>query len=256
MTIFHAILLSIIEGVTEFLPISSTGHLILASELLNIPKTPFLTTFEIAIQIGAVFAIFIYFSKKIQTLSSLWDKSIIAFIPTALVGFFFYPFIKGYLLQNSFITALTLIGGGLFFILFETKLLPLFLKKPDKPISRSRAFLIGCCQSLAIIPGVSRSAATIIGAMSLGVQKKRAVEFSFLLSIPTLGFATLYDLKKTAMMFSTQEYIILAIGIVGACISSLITIRWFIQFVQNHSFLSFGIYRIAIGILFLLFIAH
>lgn len=254
MTIFQALILALVEGITEFLPISSTGHLILSSHLLGITPSAFTSTFVIVIQSGAVLAVIIYFSQKIKSLTSLFKPGLIAFLPTALVGFLLYPLIKGFLLQNSVITAITLIAGGIFFILYEKIFVQKLHSFHEQEVTLKRAFIIGCCQALAVVPGVSRSAATIIAGVVQGISKKRAVEFSFLLSIPTLGFATLYDLKKTAMVFTNQEFLLLVVGIIGACISSLVTIKWFLKFVENHSFVSFGIYRIIVGLLFLILI--
>lgn len=253
MTIIEGLALSVVEGVTEFLPISSTGHLMLASWLLNIPQTEFVKTFEIVIQLGAILAVLVlYFSRLIKNIK-LWPKIIAAFIPTAIIGLFLYKFIKTFLLGNLMINVLSLFIGGILIIVLEK----FFAKKPGKiktveDLGLVKNGAIGLFQSISVIPGVSRAAATIFGGMSLGLTRKAATEFSFLLAIPTMAAATGLDLFKTRMAFSSQEYLLILIGFVGAFISALFTVKWLINFVSKHSFIGFGIYRIILALVFFL----
>ena len=181
MNFIQAIILSIVEGISEFLPISSTGHMILASDILKITQTGFVKDFEIIIQLGAIFAIVALYWNSFYKNVEVWKKVIAAFIPTAIIGFILFKFIKTYLLGNLYITLFTLILGGILLIVLE-----LIYKEKEHHVSKieeityANAFLIGLCQSLAVIPGVSRSAATIVGALFLGTKRKVAVEFSCL----------------------------------------------------------------------------
>ena len=187
MNLVHVFILSLVEGITEFLPISSTGHLILASKLLGIMESNFTKTFQISIQLGAIMAVvFLYFKKFTQSLD-LYKKLLVAFIPTAIVGFFLYPFIKGYLLGSSQVVVWSLFLGGIAIILFEK------YHKPIKPrvLTTKHYFLIGVFQSFSVIPGVSRAAATIIGGLLTGLNRETATEFSFLLAVPTMAVRNL-----------------------------------------------------------------
>jgi undecaprenyl-diphosphatase len=246
MTGIQAIILSIVEGITEFLPISSTGHMILASTLLKIQETDFVKSFEIIIQLGAILAVVILYWKK------LWVNNMrvfIAFIPTAIIGVVFYKYIKDVLLGNPWIVVWSLGVGGLLLILLEK-----FHTEKQKNMSLLDAFIIGCTQSLSIIPGVSRAAAAIAGALMLGVKRETAVEFSFLLAIPTMAAATGLDLLKSGRNFTGSQYELLAIGFIGAFITALIIVKWFIGFVKTHTFIPFGIYRILAATAFYFFV--
>lgn len=258
MNFLQAIILSVVEGVTEFLPISSTGHLILASNILRILQTDFVKSFEIIIQFGAILAIvFLYYKKFIKDLET-WRRVLVAFIPTGILGFILYKIVKTYLLGNSMVVVVSLFLGGVGLIVIESH----FAKKPKlgdvrelRDVSYFQAIIIGVCQSLAMVPGVSRSAATIIGGMFLGMSRSAAVEFSFLLAVPTMMAATGLDLVKSSWGFSGSEWMILGIGFLGAFVTAVIAVRWFVGYVERHSFVSFGIYRIILAIVyFLLFI--
>ena len=200
MSLVHVFILSLVEGITEFLPISSTGHLILASRLLGIYTTEFTKTFEIAIQLGAIMAVvFLYFKKFTQSVD-LYKKLFIAFIPTAVVGFILYPFIKGYLLGSSQVVVWSLFLGGIVLILFEKYHKPTV--HPASPAGRRSLstvhyFVIGLFQSISVIPGVSRAAATIIGGLLTGLKRETATEFSFLLAVPTMFAATSLDIYNS-----------------------------------------------------------
>jgi len=255
MDIIHAIILSLVEGISEFLPISSTGHMIIASSVLKIAQTNFVKDFEIIIQLGAILAIVVLYFKQFSKNKNVWLKVITAFLPTALIGFLLFKIIKSYLLGNLYITLIALFLGGIILILLE-----LIHKEKDhhagkiEDISFKNAFLIGTFQSLAVIPGVSRSAATIISALFLGTKRKTATEFSFLLAVPTMLAATGLDLVKSNFAYSLNEWILLIIGFLGAFVSALIVVKWFLKYIQSHNFIAFGVYRIVAAILFYLFV--
>lgn len=277
MDYLQAIILSIVEGITEFLPISSTGHMILVSKLLNIAQTDFVKSFEIIIQLGSIFAIIFLYWKTISKNKEVWKKIITAFIPTAIIGFFLYRIIKTLFLGNSIITLFALFIGGLLLILLEkthkSSTFPHgivsspneqnFQKVLDKEkdchndsiekISFKNAFLIGIFQSISVIPGVSRSAATIIPALILGTKRGTAVEFSFLLAIPTMLAATTLDVVKSKSFFTFSEYSILITGFIGSFLVAILAVKFLLNFIKNHTFVLFGIYRIILAIIFGLF---
>jgi undecaprenyl-diphosphatase len=255
MDIIHAIILSAVEGITEFLPISSTGHMILASDILKIAQTSFVKDFEIIIQLGAIFAIVVLYWKTFLKDTEAWKRIITAFIPTGIIGFALFKFIKEFLLGNTYVTLIALFIGGIALIALE-----LIYKEKEhhaatiNEISYKNAFLIGVFQSLAVIPGVSRSAATIVSALFLGTKRKAAAEFSFLLAVPTMLAASGLDLVKSNFNYTSSEIVILLVGFFGAFIFALIAVKWFLSFVQTHSFIPFGIYRIILTLLFWLLI--
>ncbi|MES2437371.1 MAG: undecaprenyl-diphosphatase UppP [Patescibacteria group bacterium] len=252
MTYIHALILGIIEGITEFLPVSSTAHLDLSARLLSIPTSEFLKTFEIAIQLGAILAVVIIYASWLKRSRELWKRIIIAFLPTGIIGFVLYKLIKSILLGNIEIMVWTLGIGGIVLILFEL----LYKEKPKtvsseqelETLSYKKAFIIGLVQAIAVIPGVSRSAATVIAGRSLGVSRQAIVEFSFLLAIPTMAAATGYSLLKEASSFSSHEFSLLGIGFVAAFISALIAVKTFLKYIRNHTMIGFGIYRIFLAL--------
>jgi len=250
MSFLHAIILGIIEGLTEFLPISSTGHLMLTNKILNIPLTPFVTSFNIYIQLGAILAVVVLYIKKLLTTWHNVLHVLSAFIPTMAIGLIVYPFVKKFLLTNLLVVAIALIIGGVGLIIFEK-----FYKKNQatKNLNLKNSFIIGICQMLAVIPGVSRSAATIIGGMLMGIKRATIVEFSFFLAIPTMVAASGLDIIESGWGFSEAEWQFIGLGFVAAFITALLAIKWFITYVQKHTFTAFGIYRIIIGIIILLF---
>jgi len=254
MTIFQAIIIAIVEGVTEFLPVSSTGHMILASSLLGIENNAFLKTFEISIQLGAILAIVTMYIKRFFKSFEIYKKLIAAFIPTAVVGFLAYGFIKQYLF-NPVIVAVTLIVGGIVLILINKKMVSQVSEyKEVEDISLKNSFFIGLIQCISMIPGVSRAAATIVGGTFNGFNKKQAMEFSFLLAVPTMFAATGLDLIKTPVVFNHHEIILLVIGMVTAFIVAWLAVKAFVAFVEKQGFAFFGWYRIAIGIIYLILI--
>ena len=252
MTLIQSIIIAIIEGITEFLPISSTGHMILASSLMKINEVDFVKTFEISIQLGAIMAIVMMYAKRFLKGISIYIKLATAFLPTAMVGFLAYGFIKEYLF-NPFIVAISLIVGGIILILIDKKVVN---QKSQTDvldnITYKNAFFIGLIQCISMIPGVSRAAATIVGGVFNGLDKKQATEFSFLLAVPTMFAATGYDLIKTPVVFTKQEVFLLSVGFIVALVTAWIAVRIFVKIVENYVFKYFGYYRIVIGIIFLL----
>jgi undecaprenyl-diphosphatase len=255
MTILQSLVLSVVEGLTEFLPVSSTAHLVLASQLLQVAQTDFVKSFEVIIQLGAILAVVALYFKELLKNVRLWFKIILAFLPSAVIGFFLYDFIKERLIGNGVVTALALIIGGIVFTLIDRN-------KPAskansgrqvslKDLSPVKLLAIGLAQCLAMIPGVSRSAASIFGGMLAGLNKNEAVKFSFFLAIPTMLAATALDLYKSNFSFSQNEMLLLALGFVGAFLTALVAIKSFIKFVQKYTFLPFGLYRIAVGLFWL-----
>ena len=256
---FKAILLGIIEGLTEFIPVSSTAHLIIFSQILNFDAIRN-NVFEIAIQIGGISAIaVIYFKKLNNVLLKFYEKNnqkfvdnlALAFIPAVLIGVVAHDYIKKYLFSNLVI-AFSLIIGGVAIILIE-KFHKKFVVKNIEDIQKSTALSVGFFQCLAMIPGVSRSGATIMGAMLFGVDRKIATEFSFFLAIPTIGSACLYDIYKNFSKLSFNDFELIFVGVIASFVSSLIVIKWLLKFISTHSFSSFGYYRIALGFLILFF---
>lgn len=255
MTVITTIILSVVEGLTEFLPVSSTAHLVLASQILGLTQTSFVKSFEIIIQLGAILAVVALYFKEFITNVRLWLKILLAFLPSALLGFLLYDFIKAQLLGNGFVTALALIVGGVVFTLidkiFRTTQAIDEQHVSLRDISPLRLLGIGVAQSLAMIPGVSRSAASIFSGMLVGLNKTEAVKFSFFLAIPTMLAATTLDIYKSGFSFSHSELLTLSIGFIGAFVTALVAIKAFIKVVQKYSFLPFGVYRIAVGLFWL-----
>jgi undecaprenyl-diphosphatase len=253
MDLWQTLILSVVEGTTEFLPISSTGHLILTFKALNIPQTEFTKTFEIFIQLGAIFAIILMYFQQILKNKKLVYIVLSSFFPTAIIGFLSYKFVKVYFLSNPYITLISLFIGGIFMIIFEIK------NKQRKSLADSidkityhQAIVIGLIQSVSIIPGVSRAAATIIGGQLLGLNRKTSVEYSFLLAIPTIIAAAFYDLFKSAGSFSSSEINTLIIGSFGAIISAYISVKTFLIYLKKHDLKIFGVYRIILAVVFYL----
>jgi len=254
MNFFDAAVLGIVEGLTEFLPVSSTGHLILVGHLLGIPDTDFLKTFEIAIQAGAIGAVIVLYWKSFLNLE-ITKRVLVGFIPTALIGFALYRLIKTYLLGNEYVVLAALAMGGVALIIFE-RLHKEGAEATDdiSRMSYRQAVGIGLFQSIAVIPGVSRSGASILGGLILGLRRTAIVEYSFLLAVPTMGAATALDLFKSYSLFSTGDAWSLAVGFVTAFIVALIVIQFFLRFVRTQTFVSFGVYRVLAAAVFFLFL--
>lgn len=255
MSILEAIVLGVLEGLTEFLPISSTGHLILASWIMGIEQTEAHKAFEVAIQLGSILAVVFLYRDVLFKNIELWKKLIIAFIPTGTLGFLLYKLIKS--LFSPVVVAIMLIVGGIIFLIVEK-----FYKEENHQVSSidkisyKTAFFIGFFQSLAMIPGTSRSGATIIGGILLGLNRKTAAEFSFLLAVPTMFIATFYDIYKHHNEFQLDNWINLGAGFITAFIFGILSIKFLLKFISTHSFIPFGIYRIIIGLIFLYFVLY
>ena len=256
MTIIQSFIMGIIEGLTEFLPISSTAHLVLTAGLLKIPTSDFLKSFEISIQLGAILSVVILYWKRVwNNLGIIW-KLAAAFIPTSIIGLIFYKIIKTYLLESTLIIAISLLLGGIIIILFENWYAKKNIDETEletdlNKITYKQAVILGLVQSIAIIPGVSRSGATIIGGLAQGIKRKTIVEFSFLLAIPTMLAATALDIYKNPTIFSGDQLIIWLIGFITSFITAIIGVKFLIKYVQKNDFKAFGWYRIILGLIIL-----
>ena len=248
MTLFHVIILAIIEGLTEFLPISSTGHMIIASSVMGIASDPFVKLFTVAIQLGAIISVVVLYYKRFLQSFNFYLKLLIAFIPAAVFGLLFSKKIDS-LLDSALTVGITLFIGGII-LLFVDKWFNRPTVTEEKQISNATALKIGFFQCLAMIPGTSRSAASIVGGMSQKLTRTAAAEFSFFLAVPTMFAATakkLYDFHKQGHIFTGEEIKFLAIGNVIAFIVAMIAIKAFITFLEKSGFRLFGVYRIIIG---------
>lgn len=252
MNLIEAIILAIVEGLTEFLPVSSTGHMILVSALMQIHHEEFVKSFEIAIQLGAIISVVVLYYKRFLVGLDIYFKLFTAFLPTGIIGLLVYKVVKEYLF-NPAVVSIALIVGGIILIFLdkwsekrESKVTSI------EEVSYGKAILIGLVQCFSMIPGVSRAASTIFGGLLAGFDRKQAAEFSFLLAIPTMFAATGYDLYKTGLNFTSHQYFLLGVGCVVAFIFALLAIKTFITFVTRYGFTLFGYYRIGIGVLFLL----
>jgi len=250
--IFESIILGIIEGFTEFLPISSTGHLIVASEALGIDQSKVTKAYEVIIQFAAILAVVLTYSDKFTLKKiELWKKLILAFIPIGAVGYIFADNIKA--LFDIEVVAWMFIIGGIVFLIVER-----FYKEQDhfvddvEKVSYKQAMWIGIAQIFALIPGTSRAGSTIIGAMLVGLNRRASAEFSFLLALPVMCATTGYDLLKHYQDFAGANLLPLIVGFVTAFIVAYITIKLFLAFLQKFTFVAFGVYRILFGTILLI----
>lgn len=249
MDIFQAIILGIVEGMTEFLPISSTGHLIVVADWLGMQQTEANTAFEVIIQLAAILAVVFNYKEKFTLQKiDLWTKIFIAFLPIGIVGFIFSHQIKA--LFSVPIVATMFIVGGIVFLILEY-----FYKEENhttlevEDVTTKQAIWIGIAQVFALIPGTSRAGSTIVGALLVGLSRKAAAEFSFLLALPVMLATSGYDLLKHYQDFSEANFIALGIGFVTAFITAYLTMKFFITFLERFTFVAFGIYRILFGLL-------
>lgn len=252
MSLIEAIILAIIEGVTEFLPISSTGHMIIGSSLMGISRHPFTKMFTVAIQFGAILSVVVLYWRRFFQSFEFYFKILVAFIPAAVAGLVFKKHIDA-MLERVDVVGYTLLLGGIFF-LFMDRIFKAGAEKDDT-ISYPKAFRIGIFQIIAMVPGVSRSAATIIGGLSQKLTKKTAAEFSFFLAVPTMFAATVFSMYQffdDGGSFGKQEVTALIAGNIVAFIVAMIAIRSFINFLTKHGFAVFGYYRIIVGIMILI----
>ncbi|HOP85562.1 MAG TPA: undecaprenyl-diphosphatase UppP [Syntrophorhabdaceae bacterium] len=249
MDFIKALIFGIVEGITEFLPISSTGHLMLVAKIMGLSQTEFLKTFEIVIQFGAILSVIVLYWRSILLNLDIIKRVVIAFLPTAILGLIFYKIIKQYLMKSELVVLWSMFIGGICLIIFEL----LHKERSDAieditSIPISTLIIIGLFQSIAMIPGVSRSAATIIGGLILGLKRKTIVEFSFLLAIPTMLAATVLDLAKNIGAFSISQINFLSAGFIFSFIFALLSVKFLLNFIKGHTFISFGIYRIIVSI--------
>jgi undecaprenyl-diphosphatase len=257
MDFFQSVVIAVVEGLTEFLPVSSTGHMIIAERLLNITETDFVKVFTVAIQLGAILAVVALYWKKFFDFSK-WQfylKLIVGVVPALILGFLFSKRIDA-MMDSATTVAVALLAGGIV-LLFIDKMFGRPQRQSEKDVSFGNAFMIGIWQCLALIPGMSRSAASIIGGMQQKLTRSEAAEFSFFLAVPTMLAATGYKLlkyHKESGGFSSEELKLLAVGNVVAFIVALIAIKFFISFVKKHGFKVWGVYRIIVGLILLLLI--
>jgi len=265
MDFSYAIILGVVEGITEFLPISSTGHLMLTARLLDLGQSEFLKSFEIIIQLGAILSVVALYWRELLVKWEIMKRVVVAFVPTGIIGLVLYKIVKAYLLGSETVVLWSMFLGGLFLLAFEywygkkSPLTPLLQSGENNKlenISYGQAAALGLFQSIAIIPGVSRSAATILGGLFMGISRKTIVEFSFLLAVPTMLAATLLDLFKSAGQFSLSQWDFLAVGFFVSFVTALTSIKFLLNFIKKYSFIAFGAYRMAIALIFWFFIVR
>lgn len=271
MDIFETIIIAIVEGLTEFLPVSSTGHMIITQNLLGVESTPFVKAFTIIIQFGAILSVVCLYWKRffrsnrtpassgstsLQAFLHKWDfywKLLVAFIPAIVIGFIAkMSGIIDRFLENVEVVALMLVVGGIFMLFCDR----LFCRGSEEtPLTESRAFRIGMFQCIAMIPGVSRSMATIVGGMAQKLTRRAAAEFSFFLAVPTMAAATALDIlqlffgdEADASWATPDNLLMLALGCVVAFVVALLAMKWFVNFLAKYGFRAFGVYRIIVGV--------
>ena len=270
--VLKAVVLGIVQGITEWLPISSTGHLILVNQVMPLSvfsdaamNTEFINMFTVVIQLGSILAVLVLYFNELNPWASgksaeqkkstwqMWIKIVIAAIPAGLAGILFDDMIDAYL-YNATVVAIALIVYGVIFIVMENRTRHITTRSIDG-MSRKTAFGIGVFQMLALIPGTSRSGSTIIGATALGCSRSTAAKFSFFLAIPMMFGASLVKLVKTDVTWTMEAVIVLLTGMIVSFIVSVVVIRSFMKYIRKHSFKLFGVYRIVLGILVLVLIA-
>jgi undecaprenyl-diphosphatase len=255
MNLFQSIVLAVVEGITEFLPVSSTGHMIIASSLMGIANEEFTKTFTVAIQFGAILSVVVLYFKRFFQSINFYFKLFIGFIPAAILGLLLDDYIDA-LLGNVLVVAYSLLLGGVLLIFLEDLLKHKEIEDSTDDITYPKAFKIGIFQCIAMIPGVSRSASTIIGGMLQNLSRKTAAEFSFFLALPTMFGATILKVYKfyksmdeKGLSFTGNEKMLLIVGNVVAFAVAMIAIKAFISYLTKHGFKAFGYYRIIVGVL-------
>jgi undecaprenyl-diphosphatase len=251
MDIIHAIILGIIEGITEFLPISSTGHLIVASEVMGLPQSKENIAFEVIIQLSAILAVIANYKDKFHPKHiQLWIKVLIAFVPFAAVGFLLKDYVKA-IFSIEIVAVMFIVGGIVFLVIeyFQKNASPNTLEVED--ISYKQAAIVGLSQIFALIPGTSRAGSTIVGALLVGLSRKASAEFSFLLALPVMAAVSGYELLKNYKEFSDANLITLAVGFLVSFVVAYFTMKLFIRFLEKFTFVGFGIYRIIFGLILL-----
>ncbi len=251
MDIFQAIIIAIVEGVTEFLPVSSTGHMIITQKLLGIEPNSFVKLFTVNIQFGAILSVIILYWKRFFQTFDFYLKLFIAFLPAAFLGFLFSGYIDQ-MLESVLVVAVSLVLGGVFLLFIDS-----WFNNPseNQKITSKKALVIGFFQVIAMIPGVSRSAATIIGGLTQKLSRKNATEFSFFLAVPTMFAASVYEMIKSYKSIQPEHINVLIIGNLVAFLVAILAIKGFITFLTRHGFKVFGYYRIIVGAIILILLA-
>lgn len=260
MSILEAVIIAIVEGLTEFLPISSTGHMIITGKFLGVPDNDFTKLFTVGIQLGAILAVVVLYWKRFFTPEAehqhrwlFYAKLVVAVTPALGLGFLLSDWIDS-LLESTLTVAITMVAGGIILLFIDRVFSGTHIEQEEK-MSFKNAFLIGCWQCIAMIPGVSRSAASIIGGMQQKLTRKMAAEFSFFLAVPTMAAATGYKLLKGYETITTDDLKIFAIGNLVAFAVAILAIKFFISFLQRNGFRLFAYYRIIAGIVLLVMLA-
>lgn len=251
MNIFHAIIIAIVEGITEFLPVSSTGHMIITQKLLGIEPSSFVKLFTVNIQFGAILSVIILYWKRFFQTFDFYLKLFVAFLPAAVLGFLLSNYIDR-MLESVLVVAISLVVGGIILLFIDS-----WFNRPseDQKISYPNALIIGFFQVIAMIPGVSRSAATIIGGLTQKLNRKNATEFSFFLAVPTMFAASAFEMMKSYKTIQPQHINILIIGNIVAFLVAMLAIKGLISFLTKHGFKVFGYYRIILGAIILILLA-
>ena len=249
MNLVQAVLLGVLEGATEFLPVSSTFHLIWASRLLGLPDTELQKLFEVVIQSGAVLAILALYARTILTDRALVARLAVSFVPTAVVGLILYRTIKDVFFESAALQLLVFAGVGALFIVAERVWRGRAFDRTAAGLSYRDAAVVGLAQALAVVPGVSRAGAVILALMALGVRRDDAARYSFLLALPTILAAGAYDLyqSRAALGAGAGAIVPIAIGFASAFVAALIVVRWFVRYLQRHSLEPFGLYRLVLA---------
>ncbi|MFM6927960.1 MAG: undecaprenyl-diphosphate phosphatase [Bdellovibrio sp.] len=254
MTYLHSIILGIVEGLTEFLPISSTGHMIITSSVMGIEDNSFTKAFEVIIQFGAILSVLVLYWKRFLPNWNFYKKLFVAFLPTAIIGFILKDVVEN-LLGNVQVVAWSLILGGLVLVWSDKAFAHLTsVGRKTSDLSYLDSVKLGLFQAIAMIPGVSRSGATIMGGLTLGLNKREAAEFSFFLAVPTMAAATLYKLLKIYKTIQPEQINVLMVGLVVSFIVAMIAIKGFMGIVTRYGFRGFGYYRIVLGVVILVMI--
>lgn len=249
MDFYQNFILALVEGLTEFLPVSSTGHMIIASSMMGIQHEPFVKIYEVNIQFGAILSVVVLYWKRFFQSIDFYLKLFVAFLPAAVIGFLLNDYIDIFLGDVRIVATMLLLGGII--LIFVDKWFPEADKLEEKPISYTTAIIIGFFQCIAMIPGTSRSAASIIGGMTQKLSRKQAAEFSFFLAVPTMFAASAYKLLKDYKKIETEHIQALVIGNLIAFVVALLAIKFFIAFLSKNGFKVFGYYRIIIALIIL-----
>lgn len=259
MNVLTSLILGVVEGLTEFLPVSSTFHLILTSRLLNLAQTEYLKLFEVVIQTGAILSIISLYKDQLFSNKYLQKNLYLSFLPTVVVGSILYKIIKGYFFENLLLQIVVFFSVGILFILTERLLTrrgtAMFL--PQHKVNSRHAVIIGLFQAMSVVPGFSRSGSIIVGMLLLGYSRPAAAEYAFMLSLPTILAATALDLSQNLVLLSTltfEQYLYIGIGLISAYISALWVMRWLIDYLTRHTLEVFGYYRIILSMLIMLFL--